>query len=168
MQQAIIDWQHLRQGKGQSVQEFTQEFRKKALAFGISLDTRETLLKYIRNLHSYLQHTLLMFNPDDFNEVCVQAIHIESGGIPLNFSPQSSKELEIKDSSDSKGKNNSKRKKSTTTQKERPTCSHCQRIGHDESKCWKLHPELKPKKFLKEKDEKKSIAVAARHGFRFR
>ena len=43
MQQAVIDWQHLRQGKGQSIQEFTQEFRKKALALGISLDTRETL-----------------------------------------------------------------------------------------------------------------------------
>ena len=44
-------------------------------------------------------------------------------------------------------------------QKERPTCSHCQRISHDESKCWKLHPKLKPKKFLREKDEKKAIAV---------
>ena len=44
-------------------------------------------------------------------------------------------------------------------QKERPTCSHFQRITHDESKCWKLHPELKPKKFLKEKDEKKAIAA---------
>ena len=42
--------------------------------------------------------------------------------------------------------------------KERPTCSHCQRIGHDESKHWEIHPELKPKNFLKEKDEKKSIA----------
>jgi len=43
-------------------------------------------------------------------------------------------------------------------QKERPTCSHCQRIGHDESKCWKLHPELNPKIFLKEKDENKAIS----------
>jgi len=39
-QQAVIDWQRLRQGKGQSVQEFTQEFIKKALALGISLDTK--------------------------------------------------------------------------------------------------------------------------------
>ena len=100
-----------------------------------------------------------MFNLDDFDEVCVQTIHIESGGRPFKFSSQSSKELEIKDSNDSKGKNNSKRKKSVIAQKERPTCSHCQRIGHDESKCWKLHPELKPKKFLKDKDEKKVIVV---------
>ena len=70
MQQVVIDSQHLRQGKRQSVQEFTQESRKKALALSISLATRETLLKYIDNLHSYLHHTLLMFNPDDFDEVC--------------------------------------------------------------------------------------------------
>lgn len=32
-------------------------------------------------------------------------------------------------------------------------------MGHDESKCWKIHQELKPKMFLKEKDEKKAIAA---------
>lgn len=100
-----------------------------------------------------------MFNPDDFDEVCVRAIHIELGGRPLKFSSQSSKELEIKDSNYSKGKNNSKRKKSVIAHKESPTCSHCERIDHDDSKCWKLHAELKPKKFIKEKDEKKAIAA---------
>jgi len=67
--------------------------------------------------------------------------------------------LEIKGSNDSKGKNNSKRKKSTIAQNERPNCFHFQRIGHDESKCWKLHLEFKPKNFLKENDEKKAIVV---------
>ena len=51
MQQAIMDWQNLRQKKGQSVQEYTQEFRKKALALGIPLYTQETLLKFIGGLH---------------------------------------------------------------------------------------------------------------------
>ena len=125
MQQVVIDQHHLRQGKGKSVQEFTQEFKKKALAFGISMDTREALLNYICSLHSYLQHTLLMFNPDDFGEVCVQAIHIELGGRPFKFSSKSSKELKTKDYSDSKGKNNLKRKKSTIVQKEIPSCCHC-------------------------------------------
>lgn len=61
-----------------------------------------------------------------------------------------------------KGKGKLKGKKSTTTKKEgeRPTCTHCQRVEHDESKCWKLHPKLKPKKFLKEKGEMKvNVAV---------
>ena len=53
-QQAVMDWQHLRQGKGQSVQEFTQEFKKNALALDIPLNTQETLLNYIGSLHSYL------------------------------------------------------------------------------------------------------------------
>ena len=39
MQQPIMDWKNLRQKKGQSVQEYTQEFRKKALALGIPLYT---------------------------------------------------------------------------------------------------------------------------------
>ena len=33
-------------------------------------------------------------------------------------------------------------------------------FGHDDSKCWKLHPELMPKNFLKKKGEmKNSVAV---------
>ena len=45
MQQAMMDWQNLRQSKGQSVQEYIQEFRKRALVLGIPLYTQETLLK---------------------------------------------------------------------------------------------------------------------------
>ena len=91
----------------------------------------------------------MMFNLDDFDEVCVQAIHVESGGRPFKFSQKPFRQLEIKDSKDSKKKGNLKGKISVTAQKEgeRPTCTHFQRIVHDESKCWKLHPELKPKKF---------------------
>jgi hypothetical protein len=74
----MMNWQCLRQSKGQSVQEYTQIFRKKALNLGIPLYTQETLLKYIGGLHSYLKHTILMLNPSNFDEVCVQAIHIES------------------------------------------------------------------------------------------
>jgi hypothetical protein len=76
----MMDWQNLRQGKGQSVQEYTQEFRKRALILGIPLYTQETLLKYIGGLHSYLRHMILMFNPNNLDEVCVQATHIESKG----------------------------------------------------------------------------------------
>jgi len=150
-----MDWQCLRQRKGQSVQEFTQEFRKKTLALGISLDTKETLLKYIGSLHSYLQHTLLMFNPDDFDEVCVQSIHVESGGRPLKFTPKTSKQMETEDS---KKKGKSKGRKTATAHKidDRPTCTHWQRIGHEKARCWKLHPELKPKKFQTRKGEKKA------------
>ena len=100
------------------MQEFTQVFRKKALALDIPLNTRETLLKYIGSLHAYLGHTLLMFNPTNFDEVCVQAIHIELGGRPFhsNFSKKPFKRYETKDTKMVKGKR--KGKKTTIVKKE--------------------------------------------------
>ena len=76
----MMDWQNLRQGKGQNVQEYTQEFKKRAQILGIPLYTQETLLNFIGGLHSYLCHTILMFDPYNLDEVCVQATHIESKG----------------------------------------------------------------------------------------
>ena len=91
MQQDIMDWKNLRQGKGQSVQEYMQVFRKKALTLGIPLYTQDSLLKYIGGMHSYLKHTILMFNPYNFDNVCVQVTHIEAGG--GNTSSSSKKEF---------------------------------------------------------------------------
>ncbi|GKT30591.1 hypothetical protein ADUPG1_005560, partial [Aduncisulcus paluster] len=34
-------------------------------------------------------------------------------------------------------------------------CSECGKLGHDVSKCWKLHPELRKKSVKKEEGEKK-------------
>ena len=80
------------------MQEFTQVFRKKALALDIPLNTCETLLKYIGSLHSYLRHTLVMFKPTNFDEVCVQAIHIELGAKAFhsNFSKKPFKTMKPK------------------------------------------------------------------------
>ena len=69
VQQLIMSWQKFRQDKGQSIQDYTHEFRKKAIALNVSLDTQETLLKYIGGMHSYLKHTLLMFNPSNLDDV---------------------------------------------------------------------------------------------------
>ena len=44
----------------------------------IPLHTHETFLKYIGGLHSYLLHTIMMFNPPNIDEVLVQATHVES------------------------------------------------------------------------------------------
>ena len=80
MQQAMMSWQTLRQLKGKSVQGYTQEFQKRALMLGISLDSPETLLEYIGGLHKYMRHTILMFNPTSIDEVFVQATHLEARG----------------------------------------------------------------------------------------
>jgi hypothetical protein len=42
---------------------------------------------------------------------------------------------------------------------ERPTCLHCQKQGHEEAKCWKLHPEMKPKCFKDRKGKKTTMVI---------
>ena len=73
-----MEWQNLRQGKSQSVQDYTTEFRKKANMLGIALNSDETLFKYIGGLHSYLRHTHLLFDENDLDKVYVQATHLEA------------------------------------------------------------------------------------------
>jgi hypothetical protein len=158
MQQLTMSWQTFRQAKGQSIQEYTHEFRKRAIASNVPLDSHETLLKYIGGMHSYLRHTLLMFNPSNLDDVCVQATHLEARGKHANdtFMKKSSK-------FDSKFKDKDKGKKKMATIKkegEKPTCSHCQK-GHDVSKCWKLHLELRPKKYGGNKDKGKAKTTTA-------
>ena len=80
MQKIIMDWQNFRQAKGKSVQSYTQEFRRRALILGIDLSFQETLLKYIGGLHSYLRHTILMFNPTNIDAVFVKETHLEARG----------------------------------------------------------------------------------------
>ena len=92
-----------------------------------------------------------MLNPFNFDEVCVQATHIESSGRNIVF--RSKKEVPPTES---------KKTKSATVKKEEgenPTCSHYQRKGHKEEKCWKLHLEFKPKWFKDWKGKQKTIDV---------
>lgn len=48
------------------------------MSLGIPLYTCDTLIKYIGGLHSYLQHTILIFSPANIDKVLVQATHLES------------------------------------------------------------------------------------------
>ena len=62
------------------MQEYTQEFMIRALMLGVDIQSQDTLLEYIGGLHSYLWHIILMFNPMNLDEVCVQATDIEARG----------------------------------------------------------------------------------------
>jgi hypothetical protein len=75
---AMMEWKILRQSKGKSIQSFTKEFTKKSLSLNIPLDSYETLMKYIGALHSYICHTLLLFNPTSLDKVCMQSTHLEN------------------------------------------------------------------------------------------
>ena len=132
------------------MQGYTQEFRKRGLMLGISLHSVETLLKYIGGLHSYMRHTILMFNPTSIDEVSVQATHLEARGKNGNpevggpSQPTASKSKE-------KRKQKWKARKANIAQKANASCTHCKKDGHDDGHdnehCWILHPELRPKKF---------------------
>jgi hypothetical protein len=77
---AMMEWENLRKGKGQNVQSFIDEFRKQALALNFHLYSYETLMKYIVALHNYIRHALLLFNPTNLDEVCMQETHLDSKG----------------------------------------------------------------------------------------
>jgi hypothetical protein len=87
LHKAMMEWKSLRKSKGQFVQSFIEEFRKKALALNIHLDSYDTLMKYICALHSYILHTFLLFNPTSLDEVCVQATHLKNRGKHVQEDP---------------------------------------------------------------------------------
>jgi hypothetical protein len=155
MRKAIMDWQNFRQDKGKSVQSYTQEFRR-ALILGIYLYSHETLIKYIRGLHSYLRHEILMFNPTNIYEFCVHETHLEARG---KNAPQvgSKKPFLNGNKGKSKFKGNGKKNASVKKEGEKIPCKHCSKYVHDEDHCWKLHLEMRPKK-LNNKGKPKTVA----------
>ena len=101
-------------------------------------------MKYTSALHSYICHTLLLFNPTSLDEVCVQATHLENMGKhvkedhtkkPSNLPHNLFRKFKRKD------------KKTATIKREEgnPSCTHWKKSGHDDEHCWKLHPEKRPK-----------------------
>jgi hypothetical protein len=44
---------------------------------------------------------------------------------------------------------------------EKPSCKNCKKEGHDEDRCWQLHPEKRPKWF-KEKKGRQTVAATIR------
>jgi hypothetical protein len=99
-------------------------------------------------------HTILILNPSDFDEVCVQAIQIESskGNVGDSVSIDT---WQRKDA----GKRKEKEKKTTTIRKENPTCKNCMKVNHDEDRCWILHPDLKPKKYANQGRNNTTVVI---------
>jgi hypothetical protein len=129
LHKAIMEWKSLRKSKGQTIQSFTEGFRKKSLALNIPLDYYDTLMKYIGALHNYIRHTFILFNPTSLYKFCVQATHIENRGKhvqedptkkPSNFPQNNFKKFKRKD-----------KKTATVLRGGKPSCTHCNNSGHD-------------------------------------
>ena len=86
-----------------------------------------------------------MFNPNNLDEVCVQATHLESRGKKIQ--EEGSKRNPFKSKEKEKhGKWTGKKNSSVKKEGDKITCKHYSKEGNDEAHCWKLHPELRPKK----------------------
>ena len=122
---------------------------------GVDLQSQDTLLKYIGGLHNYLRHTILMINPNNLDDVCVQATHLEARG---KNTPEEGSKKPFKGKEKEKG---FKGKKNASIKKEgqKTICKHCSREGHNEANCWKLHPEMKQMKFNNKGKEKIVVII---------
>jgi hypothetical protein len=135
------------------VQEYTDGFRKMALMLDIPLQTQETLMKCIGGLPAHIRNTVFMFGPTNLDEVSVQATYIEAGKEGVSGESSFSKKDDKR-----KRYGNGKNANTVTKKEEKPSSKHCKKEGHDEDKCWQLHPEKRPKWF---KGKKGTQTVAA-------
>jgi hypothetical protein len=144
LHKGMIEWKTLRQSKGQIVQGFTKEFRKKFLASNIPLDSYETLMKYIGALHSYSHHTFLLFNPTSLDEVCVQATHLENRGNHIQ-EDATKKHSNLPHKHFKKFKRKDKKAVTIKREEGKTSCTHYKKSGPDDEHLRKLQPERRPK-----------------------
>jgi hypothetical protein len=144
LHKAMMEWKTLRQRKGQTIQIFMEEFRKKYLALNIPLDSYENLIKYIGTVHSYIRNTLLLFNPTSVDEVCVEASHLENRGKHVQEDP-TKKPSNLPHKQFKKFKRKDKKIVVVKREEGKPSCTHCKKSGHGDEHYWKLNPEKRPK-----------------------
>jgi hypothetical protein len=94
-----------------------------------------------------------MFVPTNLDEVSVQATYIEAGKAGVSGESSSRKE--------DKRKWHGKKENVVARKEERSSCKHCKKEGHDEDRCWQLHPKKRPKWF-NERKGKQTIATTTR------
>jgi hypothetical protein len=103
-------------------------------------------MKYIRGLPAHIRNIVFMFGPTNLDGVSVQDTYIEVGRESV-LGESSSSRKEDKRTRHGNGKN-----ANAVSKKEgNPSCNHCKKEGHDEDRCWQLHPEKRPKWFKEKK-----------------
>jgi hypothetical protein len=125
-----------------------------ALMLDIPLKTQETLMKYIGGLLAHIRNIVFMFGPTNLDEVYVQATYIEAGKAGVSGESSSSRK-------EDKRKRHGKNENIVIRKEGKPTCKHCKKEGHDEYRCWQLHPEKRPKWF-KEKKGAQTVATTSK------
>jgi hypothetical protein len=86
------------------------------------------LIKYTGALHSYLRHTILMFNPSNLDEVCVQATHLEARG-RNDIHKGNKKTFSHGEKGKKWFKDNGRKNAAMKKEGENFTCKHCQKMA---------------------------------------
>jgi Retrotransposon gag protein len=137
-------WHSLRQRRDQSVQDYTTEFRRLAISLGVSLNESSALMKYISGLQQQIGTELRLFPVQDVSSASSIVMTLEKknsrgdrafGNTKIGSSKQKMKNVVA----------------SSSTTKHEQYCDYCKIKGHTKEKCWKVHPELFPKKWQKGK-----------------
>nr|CAD1831224.1 unnamed protein product [Ananas comosus var. bracteatus] len=133
-------WYVLRQRCDQTVQDYTTNSRRQALALGISLYDPQVFRKYTTGLQERINDELRLFGVHDIASASQTAVAIERknklsrGEKPSRESTEGLKKFK---------KNGSKKKGFSDPDL---YCDHCKVTGHVKDRCWKLHPEMRSKK----------------------
>nr|CAD1823571.1 unnamed protein product [Ananas comosus var. bracteatus] len=120
--------------------DYTTDFRRQALALGISLDDPQVFRKYTAGLQERINDELRLFGVRDITSASQTTMAIEQknklsrGEKPSRETAEGSKKFK---------KNGSKKKGSSDLDL---YCDHYKVTEHIKDRCWKLHPEMRPKK----------------------
>ena len=139
-------WLFYRQGRDVSVQDYTSQFRRRALVLGIDEQDLEVVRKYISGLQPQYREDFKIWPAYTFDDACRMASAWER---KAKLNVVSRTRGQSKDSKQSTPSSPSTQPKSEASKRNtRGTsryCDHCDRDGHTNEGCWIIHPELKPK-----------------------
>nr|CAD1816987.1 unnamed protein product [Ananas comosus var. bracteatus] len=145
-------WHVLRQRRDQTMQDYTTDFRRQALALGISLDDPQVFRKYTAGLQERINDELRLFGVRDIASASQTVMAIERKN-KLSRGEKSSRE-----SAEGSKKFKKKRSKKKGFSDPDLYCDHCKVTEYVKDRCWKLHPEMRPKK--KDDRDKRTTTTA--------
>ncbi|GKD45118.1 hypothetical protein Tco_1269763 [Tanacetum coccineum] len=70
-------WYNVRQQRGQTVQDYTTEFRRISVTLGISIDTEDVFTKYVAGLPQQIQTEMRLHTTKNISEASSIAMAIE-------------------------------------------------------------------------------------------
>ncbi|KAA8518207.1 hypothetical protein F0562_015681 [Nyssa sinensis] len=148
-------WHNLRQRYEQTVQEYTTEFWRLAVALGITLDNKEVYTKFVAGLHRSIQGEMRLYQAMNISQASRIALAIErKNQTDTSRTTGNGKKKEASKPSKKQSPSNS-----SSSFKSNKYCDHCKISGHEKGKCWKLQPELFPEKWKKDEKGKRTMTV---------